>query len=49
MEEWRKKAIEQLEKANDSDMEKAIKILREGKGYLTSESPIQVVFYRDMQ
>lgn len=48
MEKWRKKAIDQLKKAKDKDLEKAIKILTEGKGYLTSIIPIQIVFFEDL-
>ena len=48
MEKWRKKAIDQLKKAKDKDLEKAIKILTDGKGYLTSIIPIQIVFYKDL-
>lgn len=48
MEKWRKKAIDQLKKANDKDLEKAIKILTDGKGYLTSLLPIQIVYFKDL-
>jgi len=29
-------------------MERAIKVLEEGQGYLTREEPVKVVFYKDM-
>lgn len=48
MEKWRKKAIQALEKQNDKDLFKAIKILRDGKGYLTTTMPIRVIFYEDL-
>ena len=48
MEEWRAKAIKHLKKSRDPDMQKAIRVLREGKGFLTSVRPIQIVFYEEM-
>ena len=48
MEEWRKKAIDYLKKSDDQDIKKAIKVLLEGKGFLTSRLPIMVIFYRDL-
>lgn len=48
MEKWRKKAIETLKKANDKDLEKAIKVLTDGKGFLTESLPIQIIFFKDL-
>lgn len=48
METWQKKAIEWLKKAPDKDLEKAIKVLKEGKGVLTSELPIRIIFFKDL-
>ena len=48
MEDWREKAIECLKQSSDPEMANAIKALQEGKGYLTSTTPVRIVFYEDM-
>ena len=48
MEDWRQKAIDQLKKSDDPDIEKAIRILTDGKGFLTSELPIMIIFFKDL-
>ena len=49
MEEWRIKAIEYLKRTFDPKVANAIKALKDGKGYLTHEHPIRVVFFEDME
>lgn len=48
IEAWRKKAINVLESLEDEDLKKAIRVLRDGKGYLTTTMPIRVIFYEDL-
>jgi len=35
-------------KFDTSELEKAIKVLRDGQGYLRKDKPIGIVFYGDM-
>lgn len=48
MERWREKAIDQLKKSSDPQIQIAIRILTEGKGYLTCQLPIQIIFFKDI-
>jgi hypothetical protein len=46
MEKWREKAIKIL---LQHDCHAAVKVLRDGKGYLINKCPTQVVFYEDIK
>ena len=48
IEPWRKKTIDFLNQSKDPEVRKAIKVLKEGKGYLTHILPTRIIFYSDI-